>query len=272
MSGFKPYANATGMGGGGGYVQGGMSEGDTSSSFAPKKTQHTLRPVTIKQLLRVSETHADGDFKLDGQELSQVKIVAAVRSVTRQTTITTFKLEDGTGTIDAKLFSNADEGEVEPMSQIVEGVYVRVIGQLKSYREKNYFLNLFNHQSIQIVTDPNEITTHNLEVIYAHVAATRNKMHTAQHDVAMTQAAPYHAPAPMVSGGASQTTDAISNRILELLSECPDRKIGYHRNEIMAKLGVIQGGQTRLNQILQEMTDNGIIFETQDSDHFSSTY
>ncbi|KAF9977095.1 replication factor A protein 2 [Actinomortierella ambigua] len=243
MSDYKSYANATGMGGGG-YMQGGASEGDMSSAPGPKKTQHSLRPVTIKQLLKVSETHADGDFKLDGQDLSQIKLVAAVRNVSKQTTLTTFKLEDGTGTIDAKLFSSADEADIEPLAQIVDGVYVRVIGQLKSYRERNYFINLFNSQSIQVVRDPNEITTHNLEVIYAHVATTRPKMHAGQQDVSMSQAEPYKAP--QVPSGAAMTDDFISNKALDILIECPDRKIGYHKNEILKLLGGIPGGQERL--------------------------
>ncbi|KAF9160325.1 replication factor A protein 2 [Actinomortierella ambigua] len=240
MSDYKSYANATGMGGAG-YVQGGLSQGDASSSSAPKRTQHTLRPVTIKQLLKVSETHADGDFKLDGQDLSQVKLIAAVRNVNKQTTLTTYKLEDGTGTIDAKLFATED-ADAESLAQIVDGVYVRVIGQLKSFRERNYFLNLFNYQSIQVVKDPNEITTHNLEVIHAHASSTRSKMHTGQQDVSMTPAAPYQASG---FAGAAQTDDFISNKAVELLTECPDRKVGYHRHELFRRIGEIQGGQAR---------------------------
>lgn len=32
----------------------------------------TLRPVTIKQVLEATQAHPDADFKLDGQEMTQV--------------------------------------------------------------------------------------------------------------------------------------------------------------------------------------------------------
>lgn len=54
--------------------------------------------------------------------------------------------------------------------------YARIVGTVKIFNQKMY-IQVF---SIRPVTNMNEVTYHNLEVLTVHVTATRNKvMHTA---------------------------------------------------------------------------------------------
>lgn len=92
-----------------------------------KKT--TLRPLTCMQAQRAVKPHPDGEFELDGQILNsvsmatgvvrawltrrQVTMVAVVRNVSDGASAWTYNLEDGTGSIDARLWKNKGDENVE---------------------------------------------------------------------------------------------------------------------------------------------------------------
>ncbi len=100
----------------------------------------TLRPVTCMQASLAVKPHPDGEFELDGQVLnnvsrvptrsagrdalqlslvatsafaSQVSMVAVVRNVSDGASAWTYNLEDGTGSIDARLWKNKNDTETE---------------------------------------------------------------------------------------------------------------------------------------------------------------
>lgn len=64
--------------------------------------------MTILQLLEAEEVHPKGETRLDDNELTKISLVAQVQNITRLTTNTTYKLDDGTGTIEAKEWNEAD--------------------------------------------------------------------------------------------------------------------------------------------------------------------
>jgi replication factor A2 len=52
------------------------------------------------------------------------------------------------------------------------GTYVRIVGAVKNFNQKQYV----QVHSIRPIASMNEVTYHNLEVLYVHVNATRNKV------------------------------------------------------------------------------------------------
>jgi RecJ-like exonuclease len=50
-----------------------------------------------------------GALQVDGVELHQVRLMGAIVEVTEHSTNTIFRIEDGTGRIDVKVFNDNDE-------------------------------------------------------------------------------------------------------------------------------------------------------------------
>ncbi|KAG0296132.1 replication factor A protein 2 [Linnemannia gamsii] len=229
--------------------QGFVQDSFGNDSAAPKRTyNHTLRPVTIKQVLGATQTQADGDFKIDGQDIGQVTLVAAVRGVSPSATQNSYMIEDGSGVIDARKYPS-DHDDTDELSTVVSGTYVRVVGTVKNFNQKQYV----QVHSIRPIASMNEITYHNLEVLYVHVTATRNKMggHGASSSVGVY--GQHHDNMQGVSstdthmrGG--HDTDDVAQSISDFIDNHPgkDSGVGAHRREIIAAFGQRLGGDNKV--------------------------
>ncbi|EME78544.1 uncharacterized protein MYCFIDRAFT_190791 [Pseudocercospora fijiensis CIRAD86] len=146
------------------------SQGEGSASNKRSYGKDTLRPVTIKQLIDAHHPHPDAEhFMIDDSETTQVTFVAQVRNISTQTTNVTYKLDDGTGTIEVKVWVDAETAAMDDgKPKVVEQGYARVWGRLKEFNNKRHVGALF----IRPITDMNEISYHLLEatVIHLHYA------------------------------------------------------------------------------------------------------
>ncbi|KAF7323038.1 RPA-C domain-containing protein [Mycena chlorophos] len=148
--------------GGGGFSgsQGGGSPG--------QKASQTIRPVTIAQLRKATQMHSDADWKLGENSIGQIKLVAEVRDHRVQNTHRSFLLDDGTGTINGKLWVDTQQEDYEepfrgiPVNQIA---HFRITGNLRSHSGKRYI----QISNMRLVKDMNEIYYHIMETIYVHV-------------------------------------------------------------------------------------------------------
>lgn len=100
--------------------------------------------------------------------------VACIRTIQKTTSNTSYVLEDGTGTIDARVWSGGqsndddeDNGEEGGRAKQVleQGMYVRVVGSLKSFSGKR---NVHANR-VRKVEDSNEIMFHGIEAVYVHL-------------------------------------------------------------------------------------------------------
>ncbi|KAF9435316.1 replication factor A protein 2 [Entomortierella beljakovae] len=254
MSNYK-YSNA-------GQGQGYVPDSFSSDAGATKKiSNHTLRPVTIKQLLAVIETQTD-DFRIDGKDLGQVTLIGVVRNINRQSTHHAFTLEDGTGTIETKRFPMDDEDPTD--SNLIEiGTYVRIIGIPKLY---NQHLTV-NVHSIRPVNDFNEVTYHNLEVIHIHVSLTRSKngMGMASSHNNFGGGIP-HSGSMSTRPGASG--EDFSQQILDMVKAHPSSStIGVPRGAIVAFIAPRCGGQETAHNLIEQLIFEGTMYPGQDEDH-----
>ncbi len=98
--------------GGGGFM-------DTSSQGASQNTPNkgrggrvnrdaqTLMPVTIHQVL--NRTDNDDLIRIDGHDVTNVQIIGIISNVMPHSTNVHFHLDDGTGTMDARMFLHSDD-------------------------------------------------------------------------------------------------------------------------------------------------------------------
>lgn len=68
--------------------------------------------------MAATQTQADGDFKIDGQDIGQVTLIAAVRNINQASTQNIYMIEDGTGVIDAKKYPS-DHDDPEEVNSIL---------------------------------------------------------------------------------------------------------------------------------------------------------
>eukprot|EP00123_Amoebidium_parasiticum_P005613 comp16768_c0_seq1/m.15115 comp16768_c0_seq1/g.15115 ORF comp16768_c0_seq1/g.15115 comp16768_c0_seq1/m.15115 type:complete len:281 (-) comp16768_c0_seq1:570-1412(-) len=154
---------------GGGFMRGGNdgAGGDTR----PAGPTHSCPPVSIKQVLQAQQDLGDDLFKIDGRSPNQVTFIGRIMSVQPQSTNVVYKIEDGTGQIDVKLWVDNDDNDAEAQkrAQWREGVYVRVVGQIRSFQETRSIVAYH----IKTIQDFNEVTYHLLQTIHTHLTVTK---------------------------------------------------------------------------------------------------
>lgn len=105
----------------------------------------------------------------------QITFVGQIRNITTQTTNITYKVDDGTGIIEAKQWidneaSTSDQMDVDaPKMKLVENGYCRVWGRLKAFNNKRHV----GAHVIRPITDYNEIHYHLLEATAVHLFFTK---------------------------------------------------------------------------------------------------
>lgn len=77
---------------------------NNSGEFILRRQLRGLVPLTIKQCLDAAPIGTDGELGIDGYEVKQLTIVAAVELVAQQATNHIYFLEDGTGRIEARVW------------------------------------------------------------------------------------------------------------------------------------------------------------------------
>ena len=131
-------------------------------------------PMTVQQVVRASsdpDKGSDSNYKVDGQDIHQLKLVGNILSIEEHSTYAVYKIEDGTGVVDCKLWidSGDSEADAEKRALCRQGSYVRAVGVLRDF-QGNASVQLYD---MRPVTDHNEITHHMLEAIYVHLQNTK---------------------------------------------------------------------------------------------------
>ena len=129
-----------------------------------------MMPVTIKQLN--SATHEDNTYRIDNADVHNVSIMGVVESIEEHSTSTTFKINDGTGTIDAKLW-NEKNGSVTALAARVSNcrtnTFIKIIGDLRDFENRRHILIY----DINPLADWNELTHHLFQVMFVHLQNTK---------------------------------------------------------------------------------------------------
>ncbi|KAF9133446.1 replication factor A protein 2 [Mortierella sp. 14UC] len=256
--------------------QGFVQDSFGNDGAPPKKTyNHTLRPVTIKQVIEATQTQADGDFKIDGQDIGQITLIAVIRNLNHSATQNVYVVEDGSGVIDAKKFPS-DHDDADEINSLIVGSYVRIVGTVKNFNQKQYI----QVHAIRPISDMNEVTYHNLEVLYVHVSATRNKIGGAssssgvygqQHQLNNNSMQGVTSTDTHMRGAVDN--DAVAQDISDFIYNHPGRTngIGAPRQEIIVNFKHRLGDEQKVNELIAKLVDEGHLYNTEDDDHFNTT-
>ncbi|KAH8758437.1 hypothetical protein F5883DRAFT_525387 [Diaporthe sp. PMI_573] len=250
----------------GGFVYGGSQPGSQGAQGGAKSfADESLRPVTIKQLVDLEEAYPGADFSIDGHPITQVTIVGQVRQVNPQSTNITYRLDDGTGTIDVKKWVDADKQEdLEPKYQLDQ--HVRVWGRLKSFSGKRHVGAHF----IRAVDDFNEVNYHMLEAAYVHLYLTKGELGAANGDGDGNagNGDSMFVDSYGANGGGENAAKLgacgpNAQRMFKFLSETPGSNEGVHLNLITSGTGL----STRdVLAASDELLGQGLVYTTVDDE------
>ncbi|GMF25244.1 unnamed protein product [Phytophthora lilii] len=279
--GYEAYGSEDYASGGGGFMS---SQAGGSQSTPSKRSgaAQSILPVSVKQLQTLAPAGEDDAPRLDGVELSTVRLVGLLTGLAPHSTSLRFQLDDGSGAFDCQYFLSADDeaaGERE-LARLTDGAYVRVVGKLRSFQGKSS-LSCF---SVAPLEDLNELTHHLLEVVYVHCYNSKGALNKGAADVTMTSfntptkaaGSQWNQPASGGFGGGAMDYGMMDasfspeqKAILDVLGTCTSDR-GLKIDQIFADL---RGKMTeqQLRSALNYLTSEGHVYSTIDEDHFKRT-
>ncbi|KAK2958600.1 putative replication factor A2 [Blattamonas nauphoetae] len=127
----------------------------------------TLIPLSVKMVLAAQKEFATQPFTIDGQDITNIQILALILESVSRGPALEYTLDDGTASVVGKNY-HPQMIDANTPELIESGVYVRVYGTIIQTQEKNEI----NIQRITRVTNFNDVTSHLLTVIHAHLLRT----------------------------------------------------------------------------------------------------
>ncbi|PWA20637.1 hypothetical protein CCH79_00011503, partial [Gambusia affinis] len=275
----------------GGYTQspGGFASPSLSQGGEKKgRTRATqIIPCTVSQLMSASQV--DEVFRVGDVEVTQVTIVGIIRSTDKSMTNIQYKVDDMTGApMDVKQWVDTEDPSVDS-TVLPPGTYVKVSGNLRSFQVnkfdlKNVTLYGQNHRSVvafsvRPLEDMNEITSHILEVVHAHMALSKPQTMPGIGGGMAVNSMPMLQQGPGMTAGSYTGTNenplmvinglsGNQNQVLSLIKGCPDPQ-GISIQDLKQRLSGIS--LAVIKQAVEFLSNEGHIFSTIDEDHYKST-
>ncbi|KAJ7774914.1 hypothetical protein B0H16DRAFT_79469 [Mycena metata] len=265
------YSPSSGGGGGFNPTPGGSQASPGGSTRTP--ASQSLRPVTIAQVRKATQMHSDADWTVDDIALGQISLVAELYEHRVFTTNRNFGLDDGTGTINAKMWMDTT---TEQLTEVWRGippktrgdlpvVYVRVTGNIKTHNNQKHI----HASNIRLVTDYNEVYFHLLETISVNVILHKGLPRAGQESQQQHTGA-----AQGQNAYAIQSRPAVSQKyfspmadaVVQFLSTAPPNDEGFHVGEVAKALN-LSANAMELSDTVDKLIDDGHIFTTIDDSH-----
>ncbi|KAJ8289247.1 hypothetical protein COCON_G00019060 [Conger conger] len=228
------YGDSSSMGGGYTQSPGGFASPSASQGGEKKGRMRPQQivPCTVSQLL--SARQAEDVFRIGEVEIAQITLLGVVRTTEKSITNQWVDVED----------PSVESTVIPP------GTYVKVSGNLRSFQSHRSVVAF----SIRPVEDMNEVTSHMLEVVRAHMLLGKTQG---------TQGG-YSGANDMSSNGLSPA----QNQVLSLIRSCPDPQ-GIHIQDLKQRLSGMS--IALIKQAVEFLCNEGHVFSTIDEEHFRST-
>lgn len=234
--------------------------------------------MTIKQVIESKQLVQDGPFVINNLELHHVSFVGVVRNVVDHTANINLTIEDGTGQIEVRKWSDEssdmanaaqqEENQDGPYnSQVAQmyqvGTYVKVYGALREFSGKKNV----QFAVIKPIESFNEVVAHHLEAMKWHAIAN-----------GLLESPGIHASANIQQSGEQQSLFVQDNandpktalqRILDFCKQQCDGKdandFAVHTKLISQSLGILEDD---VRMYCQTLTEQGFIYPTFDDNSY----
>ncbi|CAO1627758.1 unnamed protein product [Jaminaea pallidilutea] len=255
----NPYGQnyATGGGVGGGFMAG--SQGDSPSGRGTSAKQ-TLRPLTIRQIRNAEQPHPDADFRVDGQDIGQVTVVAIVRAISKGTTNVSYSVEDGTDTIEVRQWH--DSSAEETTAEIQVNQYVRILGTIRTFQSKRSI----SAGHMRRVDSYNEVLYHKLEAVIVHLQLIQGKGAAAASGAGAGQGAGSNDLSAAAGHDFSSISSPVQRKIAQAVAilTTSDSE-GVTASDVHSKLPSVP--ISTISKEIEEMVNNGFLYHSVDDEH-----
>lgn len=253
---------------------------DSGVSPAKSRDAPGTIPVTVKKIIEASQSGDEkSNFLVAGVDVANVSVVGMVMSKVERVTDVTFALDDGTGRIDCIRWVN-EAHDTKEMSEIEEGMYVRVNGRLKSFQGKKQIAAF----SVRPVTNFDEVTYHFIECVHfylknsnsqpgdASIQLENNQGLSTPSQKGMGVSNAYQAPVSnplsgLLNGDGLKGFDQMVLDYLQRPSSFANEK-GMHRDVLHKELKI---PVEKLMESIHTLEDEGLIYSTIDEFHYKAT-
>ncbi|KAM3615083.1 uncharacterized protein V6R79_023141 [Siganus canaliculatus] len=251
----------------GGFASPALSQGGEKKGRA---RANQIIPCTVSQLMAASQ--ADEAFKVGDVEVAQVTIVGVIRTTDKSMTNIQYKVDDMTGApMDVKQWVDTEDPSVDS-TVLPPGTYVKVSGNLRSFQNHRSVVAF----SVRPLEDMNEITSHMLEVVQAHMALGKPQNMSGTGGGMGSKVMPMSRPVSDHTGGSyagandmvNNGLSANQNQVLSLIRSCPYPQ-GISIQDLKQRLSGIS--LAVIKQAVEFLSNEGHIFSTIDEDHYKST-
>jgi len=243
-----------------------------------KKRNQPLLPVTIRQILNAQQiTPESDDFLLNGQPLNQVSIVGQIVNVNPLATNLNYQVDDSTGTIDVRIWVDQEGMDYAHTvkDQWNQGVYVRIIGSLRSFQGKRSVVAL----PFILIEDFNELTHHLLEVIHLHLsfAPPTNKSlkrekfaPSISHNSITSSSYSKQPQQSIVNSNANSALNELQSEIIQLVKSSQGEEAGHAIQDIVNTYRDVKD-ESSVRKAIQFLMEEGYLYTTTDAEHVAIT-
>lgn len=262
--------------GGGGFVQGNNSPAGFGSQATPgggerKATNTNLRPLNIAQVYLAEQASGSEEYTLDGHPVTHITIVAQVLNIATQTTADVYKLDDGSGEIEARHWVEARSSD-DMDADIEDSLgYVRIVGSIRTYQGKRHI----NATIVRPITDNMEPFFH-----FNEVMATTMYYKNGPPGGAGIPAGKYLAGNTSTRAVAEEYSNLgpVEGAILAYFRSNPSGPDGHHVKHIMEGVlrtspHILGGDRNTQSQLfataMDNLSENGALYSTLDEQHYA---
>ncbi|KAI4342595.1 hypothetical protein MLD38_027204 [Melastoma candidum] len=265
------------------HDSGAFPSSQSTESRPPNPTkvwgEQGLMPVIVKQL---SESYHSGDDKsvaIDGVEVATyvhtryhlplplVTLLGRVCDKSARVTDVSFSLDDGTGRVNCRRWVNEAADSLE-MEDIDDGVYVRVVGNLKSPHGRWQTLMKLVSTSLTVyISTCRSLNSRPVERLSPQKVELSKSLPSSNNTSYGNTIS--SAPANELSG--NYMMDGLKSsdlKVLEFLQQNYAQEKGAHRDEISRHLKI---PSDKIMDSIRTLEEEGLIYSTIDEYHYKST-
>ncbi|BEJ12190.1 hypothetical protein CspHIS471_0206500 [Cutaneotrichosporon sp. HIS471] len=255
---------------GGGFMQAGSPYGGGSQQSpggdGRKRTNQSLRPVTVQQILNADQPVPESDFQIDGADIGPIQFVGTVHNRSSTATNVSYEVGDGYGYIDVRQWLDSSDDDSGKTDGIEQDKFVSVIGTIKVFGGKRHV----SAQTIRPIEDHNEVYHHFLKAL--HVSLTIRNPGAAKGGAAAAgananaNANSYAAPAAG-DGDMYGHLIPMQKKIMEIVSADTSGE-GMHVKHVGRMCGAVNGEEVM--EAIEQLMGEGLLYSTIDDLHVAA--
>ena len=271
----------------------GSQGGSGAGTQQQENRNSSIRPVTIRQIFSSTVTKPDEDtLMLDYKPLKHVRFIGVIRGISdHMATGRRYRIEDGTGIIEARTFNRINdnaglENEADehgdgktgdndqdmdqdnsrhknPENEVKLDMYVTVFARVTFLQDRHSVTIV----AMQPITDFNEIAYHLLNTIHSHVTHTGQLIRGGAAGATAGADSGAHGNSLFMSTDSASSHSGLQDKIVTYLRKFMAQDSGVHCQQIANELGV---DFNSTKAALDHLNSDGFLYMPED-DHYAIT-